>query len=125
MGALGNEHPAVASSMTLLANCLIATSKHEEALDLAGDARDIYTAALSEDHWRTAVAIGAQGAALAGQQKYAEAESLLLQSHSVLSQDPNAMTLFVTDASRRLASLYSEWGKPEQAAEYVAMLENN
>jgi len=123
MGLLGPEHPDVAGSMTLLANCLVANGRYDEALEFARKARSVYTAALSKDHWRTAVAIGAEGAALAGQQKYADAEKLLLQSHTILSQDQNAMTLFVTEANRRLASFYSEWGKPELAAEYLAKVQ--
>jgi len=120
---LGREHRSVARSMALLANCLIASGRYEEALSLAVEAREIYVAVLPEDHWRTAVAIGAEGAALAGQSKYVQAEPLLLRSHSVLSQDPSAQTRYVDDATRRLASLYSEWGKPERAAEYLAMAE--
>jgi tetratricopeptide (TPR) repeat protein len=120
---LGREHRSVAGSMALLAYCLIASGEYEEALPeealpLATEARDIYVATLSEDHWRTAVAIGAEGAALAGLGNYEQAEPLLLRSYSVLSQDPSAQARYVDDARRRLASLYSEWGKPEQAAEY-------
>ena len=81
------------------------------------------TAALPDGHWRTAVAIGAEGAALAGQRNFAEAEPLLLQSYKVLSEDPSAMSVFVSDASRRLAVMYSEWGKPDQAAEYESIAE--
>jgi tetratricopeptide (TPR) repeat protein len=118
IGALGREHPAVAGSMTLLANCLVGNGEYEEALSLAREAQAAYTAALSADHWRTAVAVGAEGAALAGQRNFAAAEPLLLQSHSVLTQDPNAMSVFVTEASRRLESLYSEWGRPNDAAKF-------
>lgn len=104
--------------MTLLASCLVANGDYDEALYLASEARGIYTAALSADHWRTAVAIGAEGAALAGQQKFAEAEPLLVQSHAILSEDPNAMSIFVAESKDRLASLYAAWGKPEKAAEF-------
>jgi tetratricopeptide (TPR) repeat protein len=120
---LGREHASTANSIALLANCLVASGKYEEALDLAVEARAIYTAAYSENHWRTAVAIGVHGAALAGQGSYSQAEPLLLRSHSVLSQDPNALPRYVNEATRRLASLYSEWGKPEQAAEFLALAE--
>ena len=120
---LGREHASTADSMALLANCLVASGEYEEALDLAVEARDIYTAAYSEDHWRTAVATGAEGAALASQRSYTQAEPLLLRSHSVLRQDPNAVPRYVNEATRRLASLYSEWGKPEQAAEFLALAE--
>jgi hypothetical protein len=73
---LGREHRSVAGSMALLAYCLIASGEYEEALPLATEARDIYVATLSEDHWRTAVAIGAEGAALAGLGNYEQAEPL-------------------------------------------------
>ena len=111
------------SRKNFVANCLVASGEYEEALDLAVEARDIYTAAYSEDHWRTAVATGAEGAALASQRSYTQAEPLLLRSHSVLRQDPNAVPRYVNEATRRLASLYSEWGKPEQAAEFLALAE--
>jgi tetratricopeptide (TPR) repeat protein len=120
---LGREHPSTADSMTLLASCLVATGEFAEAELLAAEARDVYSTALSEDHWRTAVAIGTLGAALAGEGKFDEAESLLLQSHNTLANDPNARPRYVGEASRRLALLYSEWGKPEQAAEFLAMVE--
>ena len=41
----------------------------------------------------------------------------------MLRQDPNAVPRYVNEATRRLASLYSEWGKPEQAAEFLALAE--
>ncbi len=107
----------------LLANCLIARNEHEEALNLAKDARDIYASTLGEDHWRAAVAIGAEGAALLQQGNFELAEPMLLRSHDALSEDPNARPRYVQQAARRLAGLYSEWGKPDQAAEYRALLE--
>ena len=69
-----------------------------------------------------AVAASAEGAALAGQRKYAQAEPLLVKSYNVLSSDAGAMPMFVTETTRRLASLYEDWGKPEQAAEYLELL---
>jgi tetratricopeptide (TPR) repeat protein len=122
--ALGSEHPAVAASKTLLANCLIAIGEYDEALDLAAEARTVFANALSEDHWRTAVAISAEGAALAGQGKFADAEPLLLQSFSVLNKDPSALPLFVDETMRRLESLYVDWGKPDRAAEVVALADD-
>lgn len=121
IGLLGRTHPAVAGSMTLLANCLVANGAHDEALEFARHARGIFEEALSEDHWRTAVAIGAEGAALAGQKNYGDAEELLLRSQAILSRDPSAMAIFVTEANRRLASFYADRGRPEQAAKYLAM----
>ena len=119
---LGDEHVDVADSMTLLANCLVAGTRYDEARELAGKARKVYTNALSENHWRTAVAISAEGAALAGQRKYAEAETLLIKSYEILTNDAGAMPMFVSQTAKRLAALYEDWGKLEQAAEYLALL---
>jgi hypothetical protein len=107
--------------MVLLANCLIASGEHEEALDLAIEAREVYISTLGEDHWRTAVAIGAEGAALFHKGSLEQAEPKLLSSHSVLSRDSNALPRYVDQAAQRLAELYSQSGKPELAAEYLAM----
>jgi tetratricopeptide (TPR) repeat protein len=122
---LGNAHPDVASSMALLASCLVGNGAYDEAYGLAVDARGIFTAALSAEHWRTAVAISTEGAALAGLKRYAEAEPLLVDSYALLSEDSGAMSIFVTEAAQRLADLYSAWGKPEKAAQYLATLQAN
>ena len=119
----GRVHSDTADSVVLLANCLIARNEHEEALNLAREARDIYVSTLCEDHWRTAVAIGAQGAALSQQGGFEQAEPLLLRSHEVLAKDPNARPRYVQQVVKRLAALYSAWGKPDRAAEFQALLE--
>lgn len=107
--------------MSLLANLLVATDRYEEALEYARKARAISTAALSDKHWRTAIAISAEGAALAGLEKYAEAETLLLQSYAVLSTDEGAIPVFVTETTQRLARLYEDWGRDEEAEKYLAI----
>ncbi|HET9662678.1 MAG TPA: tetratricopeptide repeat protein, partial [Burkholderiales bacterium] len=121
--ALGDEHPDVASSMTLLASCVVANGDFDEGYQLAAKAKSIFAASLPEGHWRTAVAAGTEGAALAGLKKYEEAEPLLVDSYAVLSHDSGALSLFVTESARRLEALYSAWGKPEKAREYRALLD--
>jgi tetratricopeptide (TPR) repeat protein len=121
MGVLGDDHPDVADSLTLLASCLVAQERFDEAYELAGSARKMLLSALPDGHWRTALAASAEGAALAGLQRYAEAEKLLLDSYTVLSNDTRAMQTLVETAGERLVSLYEAWGKPEKAAEILAM----
>jgi len=125
VGTLGDAHPDVADSLTLLAGCLVAGTRYDEARELAGKARKIYSATLPEDNWRAAVALGAEGAALAGLRKYSEAEVLLLRSYGVLKSDPDAMPMFVAQATKYLAELYHDWGKPEQAAKYLKLLKSS
>ncbi len=119
---LGIEHPDYAGTMTLLANLLVATHRYEEARDLAAQARVICVEALSENHWRTMIAVSAEGAALSGLGQYREAEKLLLKSHAVLSTDEAALPVFATETTRQLARLYQSWGKSEEAAQYMALL---
>ena len=96
----GDDHPDVADSLTLLASCLVAQERFDEAYEQAGAARRMYAAALPDGHWLTAVAASTEGAALTGLKRYAEAEA----------------------AGERLVSLYKVWGKPEKAAEIIAMV---
>jgi len=119
----GEDHPEVADSLTLLSSCLVAQERFDEAYEYAGAARRMLVSALPDGHWRTALAASAEGAALAGLQRYAEAEALLVESYTVLSNDPKAMKALVNKAGERLVSLYEVWGKPEKAAEVLAMAE--
>lgn len=116
---LGPDHPDTAGSMSLLASCLVAGGQFTEARTLADKAREIYAGALTETHWRTALATNTEGAAIAGMQKFSEAEPLLVQSQALLSKDPAAPAIYVAEATRRVARLYTEWGKPEKAAAYL------
>lgn len=118
---LGEEHTDVAGSLTLLADVLVNTGRFEEARELAARARGICSRALSDNHWSTAGAASVEGAALTGLGQYEQAEALLLQSLAILQSDPGARPVFVTDTERRLADLYRLWGKPDKAAQYLAM----
>jgi len=119
---VGIEHPDYAGSLTMLANILVATNRYAEARDLAAQAKAICVKAFPEDHWRTMIAASAEGAALAGLGQYREAEKLLLKSHAILSADEAASSVFVTETTRQLARLYQSWGKADEAAPYVALL---
>jgi hypothetical protein len=57
----------------------------------AHDAADTYTSARSATHWLTAAARTAEGAALTGLGRYAEAEQVLTASHETLSKDEGAL----------------------------------
>jgi eukaryotic-like serine/threonine-protein kinase len=105
--------------MTLLAGLLIETDRFEEARTLAVNARALYVKALGPNHWRTATATNAEGAALAGLKRSNQAEALLLESHAVLHQDKAVMRYFMNRADRWLAKLYQTTGRPEKAAKYL------
>jgi tetratricopeptide (TPR) repeat protein len=119
---LGNDHVDVAASLTLLAAWLIENDRYEEARAAASEARSICLLALDELHWRTAGATSAEGAALAGLGKLAEAEPLLLQGYAVLSEDGGAVPFLQESATRWLADFYRASGDADKEAQYRSRL---
>jgi tetratricopeptide (TPR) repeat protein len=91
---LDKAHPDIAASLTHLAILEVATGKFAEGARTAHEAKEIYSAALSPSHWTTAVAAGAEGAALTGLGSYVQAEKLLTNSDAILSKDPAALAAY-------------------------------
>ena len=119
----GDEHTEVAMGMTALAQLYLETGRIEEAKNESHTARQILTAMLSEDHWRTSWAGSIEGSSLAHLQKFEAAEKLLLESHAALQDGPGSgsRAVFIELTAGYLADLYRIWGKPEQAAKYAAI----
>jgi tetratricopeptide (TPR) repeat protein len=115
---LGETHPDVASALTLKAGVQLATLRFEEAYETAHKARQILENSFSEDHWRVAAAANAEGAALVGLGKFREAELLLVPSNEILTNAP--MPGVSKQSRQRLATLYTAWGKQEEARKYLA-----
>jgi tetratricopeptide (TPR) repeat protein len=103
----GEKEPEVASSLMMLALLRDAEGKYSEALEAAQSAKGIYTAALSADHWRTAIAETAEGAALSGLGRYPEAETRLNHSIGILSKNTGAPLVYRTIAQRQLETLHT------------------
>ena len=118
----GGEHTQVAVGMTALAQLYLATGRIEEAENLSRTARQVLTTLLSEDHWRTSWAASVEGSSLAHLQQFEIAEEMLLNSHAALKQGPGAGSriVYIEITVGYLADLYRDWGKPEQAAQYIA-----
>ena len=104
----GDTNPNVASSLENLAILQVATHQYSDALTSARSAVDIYTAALSASHWKTAIAESAAGAALTGLGKYPEAEELLLHSYGILSKDVFAPAAFRSLTQNYLDTLHQK-----------------
>jgi tetratricopeptide (TPR) repeat protein len=98
-----DKSPEIASSLMMLAVLRVAEGKYPEALELAQSARGIFTAALSADHWRTAIAESIEGAALTGLGRYAEAEARLTHGNEVLGKNNGAQWVY-----RSLAQHYQD-----------------
>ncbi len=105
---LGDHNPGVASSQVALATLQLAQRRYPEALEICAQCHnDIYSTALSPTHWRTAVAMSAQGAALTGLGRYAEAEPLLMKSEAILRKDGGAPPVFRPPSARYLEMLHA------------------
>ena len=101
-----DRQPDVASSLIAIAILQNAQGKYPEALEEAQNAKGIYSAALSPDHWRTALAECAEGAALTGLGRYPEAEALLAHSYGILTKDGRPPLVFRVLAKRYLETLH-------------------
>lgn len=74
------------------------------------------------DAWNTFVTRSLLGGALSGQQKYSEAEPLVVSGYEGLKQReaqiPPESKVRLTEALERLIQLYEAWGKSAEAAEW-------
>jgi hypothetical protein len=70
----------------------------------------------------------ALGASLAGQKKYSDAEPLLLSGYEGMVQWHSAILAAdrpaLLAAGERIVRLYTDWGKPKKAAEWVGKLQD-
>jgi hypothetical protein len=105
--------------MTVSANLMIETGRYRLGLELARKAERILSGSLPAGHWRIAAAQNIEGAALAGIGEYAQAEPLLLTSLAGLENAP--IPRLAEDGRKRIAQLYTAWGRPEQARQYSSM----
>jgi tetratricopeptide (TPR) repeat protein len=122
----GDQHPDVAGSLDHLAILQVARGQNAEALVSARSAVEIFTAALSATNWKTAVGECAEGAALMGLERYAEAERLLKHGLGILGKDPDAPASYRDLAERYVAQLHQRQGRtrrPKSAASAMATLE--
>lgn len=114
--------PDVASSLSNMALLRVEERRFAEALELAQRAKGIYTKALSADHWRTAIAGTAEGAALTGLKRYPEADGDLSHSLEILSKNSGAPAIFRTITQRSLDALHrAERGGSALAADPAAV----
>ncbi len=123
-GFLGESHPEIAGGMTRLAYLYLKTGRTEEARGLANDARLLFAELLPPGHWRTAWSASVEGASLTAMKQFEAAEQLLLESYKILLDNPGGGSRagYIEETRGFLADLYRIWGKPEQAARYVAHL---
>jgi hypothetical protein len=105
---------------------LLRQHKCTDAESLLRDCLTIREQKLPDD-WTTCNTRSLLGGSLLGQQKYAEAEPLLVQGYEGLKQReakiPAAGKVRLTEALERLVQLYDAWEKKDKADEWRKKLE--
>jgi len=115
---LGEQHPDVARSLHRLATIHMQRGESDSAEPLLRRCLEIRKEVLPTDHALTAWAQNLLGRVLVTQEKYTEAEALLLQSNSTISSSPDTSLRDKRKAIDTVIDLYRSWGKPAQAAEW-------
>ena len=70
------------------------------------------------DHWVRYNTMSMLGSVLTGQDKFEQAETLLLESYQGLEDNPATPGIRKQEAIERIIELYNAWEKQEQAAEW-------
>ena len=119
---LGADHVQIGITETALAKMYLATGRTDEAGTMANSAREVFVSQLPEDHWRIAWATSLQGAVLAQQGAFADAEPLLLAGYAALAAGPGSgsRAVYIELTAKYLADLYRAWGRPAEAKKYLA-----
>jgi len=107
-------HQDIGPPLAALAECLIKLRQLEEAEQLIRECLDIRRQLLP-DHWLYHNAMGLLGETLVGRARYEQAETILIESHDRLYEDPSAPPARTADALQRIIELYEAWGRPDQA----------
>ncbi len=119
---LGEDHPDVAISLRKLAVTLRADGKAAEAAGFFREACAHADRAWPEGHHYPAEFHRNYGQCLAELKRYEEAESQLRLSHRLLNRASESHPNRTRTVVQNLIELYTNWGKPAEAAEWTARL---
>jgi serine/threonine protein kinase/tetratricopeptide (TPR) repeat protein len=119
---VGDVHPHLAVHIRNLASVMADQGKTAEAEARYLEACSMLQKVHGDSHWLTADCRNVYGGFLTGLARYEEAEALLRPAHRVLEEKLGRENARTVAAVERLLKLYEAWDKPDQAAEYRAML---
>jgi tetratricopeptide (TPR) repeat protein/tRNA A-37 threonylcarbamoyl transferase component Bud32 len=115
---LGKEHPDFLASLADVGNCLLRQGKEADAEALF---RDCLARRQQKEpgRWTTFEAQALLGGALLGQQKYTDAEPLLLEGYQGMKEReakiPAPQRRRLAETLVQIVQLYDAWGKTDQA----------
>ena len=118
---LGSDHPATLTTLAGLGRVRLHQREYAEAESQLREALNGQEKK-TPDAWPRYDSQSMLGASLAGQGKFGEAEPLLRSGYQGLVQRKDTIPWnsrsALDEAGERIARLYQNWGKPEQAAEW-------
>ncbi len=114
------KHPVRAGPLLGLGRVHLASGRPGRAEPLLRKGLSLQRDALGNDHWRVGRAQSLLGACLAEQDRFKEAESLLLNGFNTLRTERPSGDPPVQSARQALIELYTAWGKPGRAETYRA-----
>ncbi len=118
----GAQHPDVAFCRAQLGRFLHLKGEHQEAEPLLRKALKVRREVLSEGNWRIAYLESDLGSCLKELGRHQQAEPLLLSGYSLIHAKRGPQHKRTLEALDRIIELYDSWDRPQQAAEYRALL---
>jgi tetratricopeptide (TPR) repeat protein len=115
---MGDEHPAIGSTLVLLGQSQLRLNRVAEAEASVRDALRVRSASLPRTHWLVASTESALGEVLTARRRFAEAERLLLGALERLRTQRGEDAEATVSTRARLVALYERWGKGAEAAKY-------
>jgi tetratricopeptide (TPR) repeat protein len=116
--SIGPEHPVTASTEATLGLTLTREARAAEGEAYLREALAIRKKILPPGDFMIPYAASALGECLLAQKRYAEAEPLLVDSYNELKSTLGEHHKKTLEARQRLAKLYDNWEKPDQAAQF-------
>jgi tetratricopeptide (TPR) repeat protein len=118
---LGHQHPRTSDALVWLSEVLLQQKDYGDAEPMLREALSSYERT-TPDIWTRYNGQSMLGASLAGQQKYAEAETLLISGYQGMLRRETTIPAYyrveLEQASKWIVQLYRDWGKSEQAVEW-------
>ncbi|HEX4608740.1 MAG TPA: tetratricopeptide repeat protein, partial [Urbifossiella sp.] len=114
----GGDNLLLATALLLQADCRLAAGRPGDAEIAAREALAIREKRLPPTHWGRHVAASTLGGCLAGRGRFADAEPLLTQSYQALRENADVPFLRAREAHARVLKMYTDWGRPSEAAKW-------
>ena len=120
--SLGDQHPNTLTSIYNYADVLREQGQFDQSASLYLDATDLGQKHLPPGHWLVALYRNGYGELLRQTRRFDEAQKQLVESHDVLHAQLGVGHSHTQRAVRRLVALYNDWGRPEEAATWRALM---